>query len=462
MRIAFSIFKGISDPEGQTSFEPSSHHVQEDKEFINDDLEDEINDHAPMRKQSIQEMYGDDIQQHTIVRQEGDGANRFLIFRELRELYDYVYSGHASATRHIKTLHEVRLAGKSSKLIFDLDFTSEHFTQLISDPQLSEPLRDFLGSPEHVTTRPNSLPGPVIDDLRSFYATAPTSAYQPYVDAGFHDHYVLGRIMTRHFIRFLSGALRGPYIQLCDSCTITSRKYSVHIIVGAFAQHYYDIAEHAMQLFNEFQKRDPIAALTARFLDMGVYKSLQNFRITGCTKHGQSHDRQKRMQNPLYPDEPFFPGSDNHYKSWLATLFTHIGALDIELPSIFKVSTLNNSRFNLTSKEAITDTDGLPSNFIELLRPHSDGFRVRKLLGNTVFFQRISASHCALCQRRHDSDNTLLVHLTRTAYIVMCNHDYAHRKIIINVHSTIRNVAKPATSNSKNKTIARRTDVLRM
>ncbi len=282
------------------------------------------------------------------------------------------------------------------------------------------------------------------------------NGYQPYAD-GLHDQYVLGKVMTRHFLRFLHAALPGVYVRVCESCSPASKKFSVHVIVGAFAEHYLDVAEHALRLYNTFRSLDPLADLCARFMDMGVYKSLQNFRILGCVKLGGTPDRIKRLigGGPVLPSEAGLS----------ETLLTVIGAHDLLLPSVFV--NVSNGRFAVTApSEIISEVDGLPPNFMSLLEPHSVGFRVAKIVGTAVHFQRIAASWCAFCRRRHDTDNTLVVYVAKTAYIIMCRHDLTHQKIVLSMSVSLTTQKRadlqlPVVEGSKpikKKNILRRAD----
>jgi hypothetical protein len=244
------------------------------------------------------------------------------------------------------------------------------------------------------------------------------------------DLLIYGLVATRHFLRFLAKKFPHTYIILAHSCQMDHYcpKYSMHIVCGVYCPTGYDIQELADSLYREFVAQDNFAPLIAEFIDMQVYKTTQNFRITGCKKLGKDDVYVKRIMNNPFGD-PFV--------GWYHTLFTYIdGSTDLCLgPKIGRGVGWKNDKFDVTSNEI---SARLPSNFIQLLAPHSNGFAVKEVHGNFVRLMRLEQSSCLICGRLHESDNSLMVIVTTRSYILMCRRDISHKKIYIPITSRIK------------------------
>lgn len=177
---------------------------------------------------------------------------------------------------------------------------------------------------------------------------------------------------------------REPEFIVCES-TDSRRpivKYSRHLIIDGY------YVTSTAQAY-EFTKRllSVLPADCLRFLDNGVNKRFQHFRLPGCTKRGE--DRVKRVI------------SDH---SAADAVVTNVVGL-VQLPDI---------AISINSAPRTTVT-GSANDVIEIftaagLNAHHR-FRMRR--DDMYIFNRTAPSMCEFCKRIHDKDNTLLLMCTK-------------------------------------------------
>lgn len=191
-----------------------------------------------------------------------------------------------------------------------------------------------------------------------------------------YDH-ILENIMNV-FICTYDELLLDKDIIVCDS-TDPKVKYSCHIIIDGF---YVTSAEEA----REFAKRvyENIDVNYQKFIDMNVYKPVQNFRLIDCYKSTDKH-RIKKL-------------TSNHRRE--NTLITNVDKCK-QLPQIvtdvpkYKLQTI-------LSEEDI-------SAIINICNKHTGNHHeFRSILNNRFIYRRTSPSFCDICHVEHQKDNTLM------------------------------------------------------
>lgn len=430
----------------------------EDKEFVPDEHD------APTASKSIEEDYGDTIRHKIIVRDEGDENSRrdncFWVHDAPASLYALI-----RAQKQAPAYHEVALPGLPRKLFFDFDFSAEHFADLVRghEPRVKAIMAQLTSAPEALARTPSPpafdygdgitrthsrgcfrdgepttpateiipLPPAVVSDLLAAHDPdkQKLGGYELFSDPDDKLRRIVGHILLRHFMRFLTLAFgRNCYLLHCQSSTTASAKFSAHLIVGAYADTYHDVAEVAILLFQRFGAQDEVAYLASRFLDMGVYKSIQNLRIALCKKPNTRADRIKVLVASPW---------DDAYEGWRHTLVTQVdGSCDLKLAPRF--DNIKNETYGVTVRGQGKQAE-LPADFIARLGVHAQGFRVNRVIDNLVTFQRMGVSApCVFCNRVHDSDNTLMVTIVYAStkgapptLIVRCRRDAAHRKLVL-------------------------------
>lgn len=376
---------------------------------------------------SIEEAYSDaELIGNYIVRDEE--MRRFYVISDLRQLYAILTGP------NLRCMHEVVLAGHRQKLRFDFDFNKAAFDEIVESSTDGSLMSDLLQAPERV------LGSPLLGDaIKADYRAMLTGTALCLGGYGQltvkNQQMIVGDLMIRDFIRFLSGAVCA-YILRCDSYTVESDKFSVHLIVGAYTRNYTDMSEFAHHLYTTYRAQSEFARLTARFLDMAVYKSLQNFRLCLAVKKGAGHERRKVLRNSIVGD-PSDP--DYEFANWRHTLLTYISRYDVDITAIARAKT------GISRPTADKDLVGmvergmnaLPDGFMKIIESYSKGLQPCRYVGNMVLFRRIMASHCAICRRTHEYENSLIVVILRNAYVIKCRRDAAGKKIIIPISSKI-------------------------
>jgi hypothetical protein len=157
-------------------------------------------------------------------------------------------------------------------------------------------------------------------------------------------------------------------------------KCSAHIIIDG-----YHVREHTQA--GEFcqQVLRQLPESYHQFIDAGVYKRTQNFRLAGCTK---GDGRYKQIVSPGH----ITPA---------ATFISQPGPESVPLKDIVGV----DAPADLTPVKIPSEDIECALNLCSL----DDTFRAHRFLrasGSQLYFARIVPSYCAFCSREHTHDNT--------------------------------------------------------
>lgn len=155
-------------------------------------------------------------------------------------------------------------------------------------------------------------------------------------------------------------------------------KFSNHIIIDGFY-----VSSHVQAA--EFTQR--VKAMLPecywKFLDFGVNKRTQNFRIESCRKVGD--DRVKRVTTGQPRDR---------------TIVGNISGC-VLLPDIKTEQT--------REEKAIPPDDIEPILAVCSTDPDFDAHRFKRVNGTTIIFERVSPSACCFCKTEHTRDSTMYV-----------------------------------------------------
>lgn len=418
----YSIFKKTAANESDMRDFGYMYDAPPDDAMEHKDLGIEEDDDKSVR--SVEEAYPDASLIGKIVVRDEELA-RFYVFDDSRELYEMLNGS------RLLSLHEVVLANHRQKLRFDFDFNKEAFDELCNatrggdnyHPLMSE----LLQTPEVVLANP--LIGDAVKaDYRAYMNRAAASGFDYMLTK--NQMMVVGDLMIRDFIRFLTGQVNA-YVLRCESYTVESNKFSVHLIVGAYTRTFHEMAEYANWLYRRYREQSSMADLCARFMDMAVYKSLQNFRLCLAVKRGAGEDRRKMLRNRVIEADTF--------ANWQHTLLTRIDYLDVDISEDAKAIMTLNKELPESDLKGLTERsiNLLPDGFARIIEPYSEGLRVAGYHGNLVTFRRMHGAFCRLCLRNHDTDNSLMVLIFENSYVVKCRRNRAGRKVVIPVRSKI-------------------------
>ncbi len=267
-----------------------------------------------------------------IVHNEADRT--YLVFYSATDFIRWFHNN-----SNIRTLHEVILGDKPQKLKFDIDASAEDLDKIECQPR------------EGVTLR-QSQAHEMFDSIVNAIIYAFESEYD----------------------------FELPWQHLAISDSSSAEKFSRHIVIPGF---YVANNEEAAAFTKLVLEKIPEAF--RKFLDAGVNKSTQNFRLPFCHKAGS--DRIKRMVWGDYPIDMIV--------TWIPENRV------IKLPE--KIV-----RGPQRKETVIEDIE--VQRIIELAAPYSEGLTWRDRKGNVFNFTREFPSECKICALGyHDKDNTLFV-----------------------------------------------------
>lgn len=166
---------------------------------------------------------------------------------------------------------------------------------------------------------------------------------------------------------------------ICESHCAQGSKFSNHIVITGY---YVEDNKQA----TEFTRRllTLLPALYRPFLDAGVNKTLQNFRLVGCRKEGSERVKKIVSQH-----------------SQVASLICNVDGCEL-LPSIIdkakQVDSVNLHTDDVDKIMEICKKDGEFANH-----------RLKSVQKNIITWTRVSSSHCNFCNRVHVADNNMIV-----------------------------------------------------
>lgn len=192
------------------------------------------------------------------------------------------------------------------------------------------------------------------------------------------DHFTPTKTVWDEFIDILGSIFITEYdielpkesIIVCDSSD--ENKFSRHIIINGF---YVSDHKEANRFAKKFYEGWPEYIQT--YIDKGIYKSTQNFRIAGSHKVGSNRVKKILTKHSLAD-----------------TMITNIdGCIKLETTTIVvedkPVHAHVEERY---MKEAAN-----------LAAPFMDGFKLAKVVNNILYYDRIKSTSCKVCRRVHDS-----------------------------------------------------------
>lgn len=191
---------------------------------------------------------------------------------------------------------------------------------------------------------------------------------------------------------FVSYGLEADKIIICASIGAVDGvpKYGVHAIIDRY---YVNGSAQAQ----EFTRRllEYVPNVYKQFVDAGVNKRTQNFRIVGCHK---GDGRVKKIVRAIVSE-----GVDSNVARE-DTLITYIAGCQ-ELRDLTAAAPVRaNTRLCGGDVAKVLDICAAAG----ITRDN----RFNCVRGGMFLFTRLRPSHCALCERSHDSDNTVIVNVS--------------------------------------------------
>lgn len=189
----------------------------------------------------------------------------------------------------------------------------------------------------------------------------------------------------------------------------TDIKYSYHVI---FTDLFFNNV-HQMKYLANIIKNE----LNTSYLDTTLYKSAQLFRIPYNRKVGG-------MIKTIDEDMSSDFESDDYFKHWIGCNYDDVPIFEFGDIS-FEDKNVSNTLVEITTEDR---------KIADLFKPHHT---IRSVVSvgkhKKIIFNRVSASHCSLCDRIHDSDNTLIIYTynykNKTKYIEYCRKNISEKEV---------------------------------
>ena len=302
---------------------------------------------------------------------------RFIVYDEKKNRY-YVFDSFATYQHFApdvkisdRCFHEVIFGRLPQKLKFDVDMDLQKIEQF--------EMQDSPGEISEITDV-------IIDDMEIYDFLDSIEIKELKTPSSIEmkaKHIIETIIQTIKDAFFLTYGMELDSIIVCESTNINI-KYSYHLIIDKF---FVDNNEEAKEFTYRFLKLLPQSYHS--FVDKGVNKSLQNFRLVGC----QKDNNQNRIKTITSDHDEF------------STVITNV--IDCsQLPSI--TSSVSKETLQITMPKE--DFDAI----LKIARPHSNGHEFKSQYGNMFIYKRLRSTYCSFCERNHDSDNTFIVSIINT------------------------------------------------
>lgn len=295
--------------------------------------------------------------------------NSFNAFNMLSKVY-YSFKTHADYVRYANSLpadkrvfHEVIFGNMPQKLKFDIDIKDQKALQAITiDSSLAPSNQNdaTLYAPD-ANEKTNYLLHVIMDAVQNMFY-----------------------IMYRHFAPLL----------LFHSC----EGDSYHIIVDKYcvndnleAQNFTRAVLSSLPL--EYHK----------FIDIGVNKRIQNFRMMGCCK----------------------PANPKHVKTPVSESITFEQSLITYTEKCIKVGAQKKTPQSPQQMHSSEDLEVSHSEIIDIAAEYAakNNSEFSHHIDNLYIYKRKGPAHCELCKRTHDADNTMLVFVLGKTVKASCRRE---------------------------------------
>jgi len=202
------------------------------------------------------------------------------------------------------------------------------------------------------------------------------------------------RLAFLKFIEHIKETFQQLYIEKLDESDIVvsdssdANKFSKHIVL---------INSVANANESKFFTRQVVDAIPKHYrfmVDQSVNKNVQLFRLPEC--HKKNSNRIKIIT------------TDHGFDDMVVS----IGS-DYILPKI-------------SGEKPVEEHENIaPENCMEIVEQivdHTEGHKFWKQKNNMLFYTRVKPSHCRICKRTHEKDNTLFVTIHKSRTIIHCRH----------------------------------------
>lgn len=310
-------------------------------------------------------------------------AERFHVFESYADFKQWF--NHPSNTT--RTLHEVIRGGQKQKLKFDIDAKAEDITSDI--PEIQQPTPPAVESNYGIDVLDNCLLALTTaeqqkyeKDLAAWKLFTPEQRQRKYIFNQFMN--TLIRVFNDYYDRTITPA----DFAISDSSDAT--KFSRHVVIKT----YHVPTSHDAAVFTAVLAKK-LPGFVAKFIDMDVNKSTQNFRLPLCYKVESPGRVKNLMAGSMFDD----------------LIITQVNGTD-SLPGTTAV--IHDTPAELTAADDAT--------VLALAAPFTVGLEFQHKHKNLFMYRRKSSSLCCICGRVHDKDNTHFVTVSAGYVKLHCRH----------------------------------------
>jgi len=178
-------------------------------------------------------------------------------------------------------------------------------------------------------------------------------------------------------------------------------KFSRHVITpGVHVENHKEARAFANKVVKNIDPRFRPA------IDLGIYKSLQNFCLFDNRKVGSTRVKQYKSGT---------------FKAFSDSLIAQIPEGSYMLPSILGKPAAKNAPKNDTEL-----TEGQVQAVVKLVNESAPANTLKRVIGGMLLFTRTGAGHCPICERDHVNDNTHFVIVHEQCVCLHCRHSETH------------------------------------
>lgn len=255
---------------------------------------------------------------------------------------------------------------------------------------------------------------------RSYYETiAKNDPQKPRFDIDISDDHWDYRLIVNDLLSALLATfnkldikLGYKDVQIFNSNGISNGKYkwSYHIVIDTY---YHSCNDEALTFYNQVISR--VNPNFREYIDKSVYKSLQQFRLLGNSKHGENRFK-TRMYEWDYNGSPLTWVKATAKEEFIKSLI--VVREDLSKYTLLKVEKITR----LPSKNELID-ESLIEDFIP------EGYEIEKTGDFGYKLKRVEDSYCNVCKRVHENENAY-IRVSNGLVILKCYRDLSKYYIL--------------------------------
>lgn len=330
--------------------------------------------------------------------------------REYKTFENYAaFKAWFNEDKKCRCLHEVVRGTQKQKIKFDIDCASD----LLDDvPEVPAPVvkpapvkqesNDWVKSMMNAASYNQALKeyNASMEDYREWKSRTPFQRKCMKLYNEFMNH--LMRVFNRVYL--INGVTITP-ADFAVSDSSNAEKFSHHVVIKNFHVRDNEEAREFTRLVLEELRPE-----VAQMIDAGVNKSTQNFRLPYCHKLA----------------------APTRVKQIIAGEFDDMIIQNTEGTKALSSIIIKDPKKNETTNEIIID-DNVEKYVVSVAKPFTHGQFLHSIRDNKFYYNRAFPSHCKVCDRVHEKDNTGVISINKNKDIYYyCRHAEFGKGLYVN------------------------------